>query len=67
MSLRYNHFQGDKNMNEADDQNLKLVDTQAINDGINSMSDDIAREFAAWEAASDEALLNFEQDLTGLP
>lgn len=25
-------------------------------------TDDIAREFAAWEAASDEALLNFEKE-----
>ena len=25
-------------------------------------SDEIAREFAAWEAASDEALLNFEKE-----
>ncbi len=27
-----------------------------------SASDEIAREFAAWEAASDEALLNFEKE-----
>jgi hypothetical protein len=27
-----------------------------------AMSDEIAREFAAWDAASDEALLNFEKE-----
>jgi hypothetical protein len=27
-----------------------------------SASDEIAREFAAWDAASDEALLNFEKE-----
>lgn len=50
-------------MNEEQRSDSKPIETQAITaDDVNSIPDDVACEFAAWEAASDEALLNFEKE-----